>query len=468
VALGLVAAAGVTALATVLPLDGAERPLWRAVGRLHPVLVHFPVALLLVVPLLEWGGRRRPEWRSAAGLLLGLGTVGAYVAVLAGLALAAADGHAGAGVQRHLWGGVAVALVATAAWLARSARRKRLYGLTLAGTVGVLGWAAHQGGNLTHGEYYLTEGLPANVRRALRLPEPPVPETYAADTVYGAAVHPVLERYCFSCHGPAKQKGSYRMDTFAALLAGGQSGLAAIEPGQADRGELLRRLALPVSDKKAMPPQGQPRPKEAELKLLRWWIAQGARRGQTLAEAAVDPEFAALLAAARPADAPAIELPKVGDFTAHREEFARLAKELDVILTPVSKRPGDGLWLKPRQPTAFDPAALARLAPLAPFVVELDLGGTRIDDTGLAVLAGWRALERLGLERTAVTGSGLGTLAELPRLERLNLSGSALTDAGLSTLVKLRPLRRLYTAGSPVTPAGLDAFRATRPDCVAP
>lgn len=466
---GFLALGGIMALALRLELDGNAHPAWRAFGRLHPLVVHFPIALLLLVPLLDLGARYCPPWRPAAGLLLLLGTGGAYLAVLAGLALADADGHTGGGLTRHLWGGVGVAVGATVACVLRDGKWPRASVLTTWGTALVLGWAAHQGGNLTHGDYYLTEGLPSGLKRALRIADPPPPETYPSDTVYGAAVHPLLERYCFACHGPQKQKGNYRMDAFALLLAGGQSGKPVILAGAPEKSDLLRRLLLPATDRQAMPPSGQPHPKESDIKLLRWWIGLGAARDLTLGEAQRrDPQALQILRAAMP-DAEEIYLPPAPDYTPLAGEIDRLASELGLALVPRSQRPGDGLILRPRNREGkFDDQALARLAPVAAFIVEAELGGTGIDDAGIDHLLAFKNLARLGLEGTKVSGMTLDHLAALVHLEAINLCDSALSDDGLMKLATLKSVRKIYSQGSQASAAGLTRLRAARPDCEAP
>ena len=403
-------------------------------------------------------------------MLLSLGALGAYVAVGAGLALAYADGQNGPLLNSHLQGGVVVAAGATVAWMLQGGRWPRAYVFMTFFTAAVLGWAAHQGGSLTHGEYYLTEGLPPAVRRTLRLAEPPVPEVYPPDTVMGAAIRPMIERNCISCHGPAKQKGNYRMDSFALLLAGGSSGQRAIVPGDIAHSEMLRRLHLPRSDKKAMPPEGQPRPVESEIKLLEWWIAQGASRDLTLAAAVGrDPAFSDLFRAAPSPGAGEVYLPRVGDYAPLAGKISEFTRETGSVLVPLSKRAGDGLILRTRNhESAFDGASLARLAPLAPFIVEAELAGTPITDADLAGLKGFIHLTRLDLARTTVTGTTLDALAALPELTSINLCDSALNDDGLARLATLKPLRRLYVAGSAVTPAGLARFHEMRPDCETP
>jgi uncharacterized membrane protein len=465
---GVIAAGAVGVFASLIPLDGEARSEWRMWGRLHPLLVHFPVALLMLVPLLELGGRRWLAWRESALVILRIGVVGALCAVLAGLALVQADGHEGAGVERHLWGGVGVALGATMAWIARELAMVRVYPAVLLVTVCMLGWAAHQGGNLTHGQYYLTEGLPPEIRKVLRIPEPPVPEEYAKDTVYGAAVFPVLNQYCLSCHGPSKQKGNYRMDTFALMIAGGQSELLAVKAGRPNESELLRRMLLPIADKKAMPPQGQPRPSEANIALLKWWIANGASRELSLREATQsDPQLLAVLQAVQPGIAS--EIPKVGDYSASWNEIQQLAQRLDVHLVPISKRAGDGLILRTRnREQKVTNQTIELLRPAAQFIVEAELAGTAIDDEGILYLREFKNLERLSLERTAITGSSLKSLAGLAKLSTLNLNETALTDSGLGEVAALPNLRRLYVANSGVSEEAIASLIAIRPDCELP
>ena len=53
--------------AWLLPPDGQEHGgLLRLLGRSHPLLVHFPIVLLLLVPAFEWAGVRsdlsEPGW----------------------------------------------------------------------------------------------------------------------------------------------------------------------------------------------------------------------------------------------------------------------------------------------------------------------------------------------------------------------------------------------------------------------
>ncbi|GDY10073.1 hypothetical protein LBMAG52_35590 [Planctomycetia bacterium] len=86
---------------------------------------------------------------------------------------------------------------------------------------------------------------------------------------------------------------------------------------------------------------------------------------------------------------------------------------------------------------------------------SLTLHDARIDDAGLAGLAGCAALRRLELNGVPVTDSGLVHLRELTHLEELNLTGTRTSDAGLAHLKRLVRLRRLSFNGTSISLGGV-------------
>ena len=56
-------------------------------------------------------------------------------------------------------------------------------------------------------------------------------------------VRPILERSCFVCHGPEKQKSGYRLDIRDNALRGGDTGKAAIIPHNAKSSPLIRYVS---------------------------------------------------------------------------------------------------------------------------------------------------------------------------------------------------------------------------------
>lgn len=87
-------------------------------------------------------------------------------------------------------------------------------------------------------------------------------------------IRPLVQAHCQGCHQPAKPQGDYVMTTYEQLIKGGESGDAAVVPGQPDDSYLIDQIT-PVDGEAAMP-QGKPPLSADELKLFRTWIAQGA------------------------------------------------------------------------------------------------------------------------------------------------------------------------------------------------
>ncbi len=112
--------------------------------------------------------------------------------------------------------------------------------------------------------------------------------------------------------------------------------------------------------------------------------------------------------------------------------------------------------------TALNDEGLATVKVL-PKVVQLDLKDTQITDAGLANLAGIATLNRLHLEKTKITDAGLAHLKDLANLEYLNLYGTAVTDAGLEHLKALKNLKKLYVWQSQVTDAGIAKLKEALP-----
>lgn len=89
-----------------------------------------------------------------------------------------------------------------------------------------------------------------------------------------AAVEPLLQDRCSSCHEPNDKKGGLDVTTFAAMRAGGGSGKT-ITPGEPEQSRLY--LMVTMQERPFMPKGEDPLPAEQQ-QLLRTWIEQGPAR----------------------------------------------------------------------------------------------------------------------------------------------------------------------------------------------
>lgn len=91
---------------------------------------------------------------------------------------------------------------------------------------------------------------------------------------FGRDVRPVFESHCYECHGPDRQKASFRLDLRDAAMRGGNEG-AAIVPGRPEESPLTAHVTAPAGDEMRMPPEG-PGLAESEVATLKRWIEAGA------------------------------------------------------------------------------------------------------------------------------------------------------------------------------------------------
>jgi uncharacterized membrane protein len=271
------------------PPDGIERAdLLQFFGRFHPLAVHFPIAVLLLVPLFEILGRKRnsPFLLASVDLLLMVAVCGAITAAALGWCLARGGGYSGPLVQQHMWGG---ALVAGAAWLcwwqrSRADATPRFYGILLVMTVGLVSFTGYRGGQLSHGANHLTQFMPSPLRKLLGASGVDNDGTKRAEespaTFYGARIQPLFEGHCVTCHGQSKHKAGLRLDSYAAAMRGGKHG-PVIKPGDLKGSELFHRITLPPSDDDFMPADNKRPLSVNDVKLIEAWISSGASRTLT-------------------------------------------------------------------------------------------------------------------------------------------------------------------------------------------
>ncbi|MCA9198200.1 MAG: hypothetical protein KDA87_11705, partial [Planctomycetales bacterium] len=95
-----------------------------------------------------------------------------------------------------------------------------------------------------------------------------------SDVSYWHDVRPIFQAHCQGCHQPAKSRGDYIMTSYSAMLAGGESGDAAIVPHDPDASYLLSLIA--VSDGTAEMPKDADPLSASQIQTIRQWIEQGA------------------------------------------------------------------------------------------------------------------------------------------------------------------------------------------------
>jgi uncharacterized membrane protein len=255
-------------------------------GRLHPMVVHFPIVLLITALVFEgidrW--RKTDSFHQTIRLLVLGGMVSSILSVAFGLLLASSGEYAEEQVFRHRWTGIFTALFSIVTMIAYQVHRARLAFVLLIISVMSVILSGHLGADITHGEGYLIGGLnDASVGEADGYEEfshgvflTSLKAPLSEDQVQGLnlRVRSILAHNCYSCHGAGKVKGMLRLDSREAIMEGGEHGVVLVD-GKPEESEIIRRITLPRGHKEAMPVKGKALTAE-EVDVIRQWIKFGS------------------------------------------------------------------------------------------------------------------------------------------------------------------------------------------------
>lgn len=454
-------------------------------GHFHPVVVHLPIGMLVVafiMELLVWRNPPLSVLHPAIAVCLLAGCISAILSCVVGWFLSQEGGYEEGTLAFHQWLGIGVAILSGLCWWIkrRSMMQPALVkwfrtaiGLLLV----LLTLAGHLGGNMTHGEDYLTAGLPQPVAGWLGIDKKsgdttavvrkPIADIQAA-VVYTDLVTPVFQEKCYSCHSSKKVKGGLRMDEVALLMKGGKHG-AVILAGDVSGSELMKRLMLPKEDDKRMPPKDQPELTDHELALIRWWVQTGADTKKKVSELAPDSATLVQLHAfeegGKGSDTgTSIALSPVFSSTVPAPDPAAIQalEKLGVLVAPVARNQ-HLLEVSCVNAPAFGDEQAKLLTKLADNIVWLKLDHTRVTDAAMASVGQLKHLVRLNVSGTAVSSTGIAAFKELSYLEYLNLTATKVDDAGLRTLATLPVIQHIYCWQSLISAKGVALFRQEKP-----
>ncbi|MBL7761886.1 MAG: chitobiase/beta-hexosaminidase C-terminal domain-containing protein [Chitinophagaceae bacterium] len=411
-------------------------PSWLQVfGRMHPLLVHFPIVIILVyfgcVFLITKKFQQEKWYGNMMDIILLLSSVTAVLSALMGLFLSKEAGYDLDALAIHKWTGAFTSFGLFLIYAFKSGiRRMPLLNYILAfGICLIVVLAGHFGGNITHGENYLLAPVTPEKKRVIAAFEDAI--------VYKDMVEPILESKCMSCHNSNKAKGELIMETKELLLKGGKEGKL-WDSTKADLGLMMERIHLPENEKKHMPPAGKPQLTNEEIVVLYSWIKSGA-------------DFEKKVADLLPTDTlHAIALKTLKQSTDEQYDFAaaddkeiqKLSNNNRVITPLFLNSPALAVNFYNKQ--FYDSKQLAELKPLSNQVVELNLDNMPVKDEDLKIIGSFTNLRKLNLNGTAITGATLNELQKIPNLKSVSLSGTAVKAEQLNVLAGLPKLRTVY------------------------
>lgn len=427
-------------------------PSWLAVaGRLHPLLLHFPIVLLIIAFFGSWIPARSTRGNEWLELLRLLAALSAVFTAIAGMLLSLEDEDTGNVLLLHKVGGVVTALLGYLFYAYyrfledRPAVRK---GFTIAAACVIIA-TGHWGATLTHGENYVLEPV-FKFKKKLPPPEKAI--------VFTDIIQPILNNKCASCHNPSKLKGELLLTDAGGVLAGGKSG-ALFKPGDPEMSLLIQRLHLPMNEKKHMPPASKPQLTDAEASLLYAWIKSGAVMDTLLFSLPEQDSFRVLATTYLQPEGPAAP---VYDFKAADDKKIKELNNNYRVIVPLGQgSPALSVNLYGRN--IFSSQSLEELLPLKQQIVEINLAHLPVKDEDVKIISQFANLEKLNLNYTEVSAAGITQLTSLSKLRELMLSGTRITTDALEKVLSNPGLKSVYIWDSGIDSIQLQSLRKAFP-----
>jgi uncharacterized membrane protein len=417
-------------------------------GRLHPVLVHLPIGVLLLACLFLWQSRKDKfaHLQPAINFILLLGMISAILSCITGYILSQTGDYDEDAVNLHQWMGISVAVISIVIYYFRRKNSLHKWQLPLAWLlVALIFITGHLGGSLTHGSDYLTkpiENIFSNdsVMTFKRKPISDVQEAF----VYSDIIKPIFQEKCYSCHSSIRQKGKLRLDDSVTIMKGGKDG-SVIVSGKSNESELIKRIMLPREDEHHMAPKEKPQLTESEISLLRWWIDNDVSFSEKVRQIPQAEKIKSSLLSLQNDNEekkPNDDVPQKPVEKADENALQKL-RDKGIIVEPVAQN-NNYLFANFVTASNISDKEISLLLPIKKQLIWLNLNNTKITDSALSVLAQCDDLIKLQLAHTNITDKGIGHLKELKQLHLLNIVGTKITMGGITQLKELKNLQSLY------------------------
>ncbi len=446
-------------MATLLMIDFVQ-----LIGRLHPLLVHLPIGILLFAALLRLFLKQAKldSINNAITIALFWGTIGAIGSVITGYLLSQSGEYDESLISSHQWFGISVAFFSAVGYYLQKKHHAhtKIFMVLLVVLIFITG---HLGGSLTHGSDYLTD-VALNSSTENIVTRKPIANIEEA-ILYTDIIKPILQANCYDCHGPNKQKAKLRLDLPDYILKGSKDGKI-IDSKNVDECAFIKRLFLPLDNKDHMPPKEKPQLSKQDLDLLKWWVSSGSDFTQKVKEinqpATIKPLLLALQTGSIVEKVETTFIPSTS-VSAADPAVVKEIQSNGIAVFPVYQT-SNYLSVNFLAVDTFSSKSLSILTPISKQLIWLKLSNTPIADQDIKIIAELSSLTRLSLDRTSISDAGLAFLKNSSSLEYLNLVGTKVTINGLKQLTGLKNLKQIYLFQSGISAEQLKELKNVFPN----
>jgi uncharacterized membrane protein len=450
----LVAFAGLIFLLFVLVFENSlSLPAWvQVIGRMHPLLLHFPIVLLLL-SLFSFWIPEEPSLDKAWELIRLFAALTAVATAIMGMFLSMGEASKGDLISYHKWAGVGTAVLSWILYAYHSSisRKKNTGKAVSVFAVVLLLVTGHWGAGLTHGENFVTGPLHISDKPTINPAEA---------KIFPDVINIIIKDKCGNCHQASNQKGGLSLVDSLSMSRGGKTGPALVS-GNLEKSLLLVRIHLPVPDKKHMPIADKPQLTEEEINLLEAWIKAGAPFQQKLQARNVTDSLRIL---AEAYIAPYIQKQNEEhfDFTAaSTATIEKLTNNYRVIKELGKNSPALAVSFYGK--AMYNGEKLKELEPLSKQIIHLNLARMPVTDEQVNWISKLPNLRRLNLNYADISDASMQKLAGMQKLELVSVAGTAVSVKGLNSLLANKNLKEIYVWDSKIKSEEAEAAQKKYP-----
>lgn len=412
-------------------------------GRFHPLFVHLPIGAVLLAFVIEVLFRKKHFYsRQSVYLLLVMGFVFGLISAITGYFLSTEGGYGEIAISNHQWAGILFSVLLLSVLIFRNTK---LYKPLFIITVICLFITGHLGGNLTHGDAYLTSHMPDEMKTLFGVEtDEYVLEPVSSDEalLYEHIVYPILHKKCVSCHNANKKKGELDMRNFSNLLKGGEGGIVLIS-GNAEESEMIIRIKLDPHHEETMPPDGKERITDEELKIITYWINHDMKTNTLIDSLQMEDDLRAEIEFRIPVKKEINPVFLKGIKEAKKRSVQILEDEgFNVVPIEVNSPFLQVAYLDRVQPISED--AKKALVEISEQLVWLDISGAKNNTNDWSFLLKLKNLTHLDVSDTAVDNEVIKNLNKHLFLEMISLFQTNVTAESVYPLITSTQLKKLY------------------------
>jgi uncharacterized membrane protein/mono/diheme cytochrome c family protein len=415
-------------------------------GKFHPLLVHLPIGFLFLAILLKLIDYKWPKQAITDVLptIVFLSFISSIFTCITGYLLHSSGGYEQELVEKHQWLGIALTILTGIIYFWKST--SIINGVLWVILAVLLGITGHLGGSITHGEDFLSFKTTEKQNT-----KPAIADIQNAK-IYEQIINPILTEKCIVCHSTKKQKGDLRLDEQSFISKGGKNG-ACIIAGSSTESLLSKRILLDPKEEKHMPPKGKPQLSEAEIKLINWWINEGANFKKLVKEVNQPENLKNTLLALQDFNKD-IQNKTIPDKAVNEGDANAInsLKNLGVLVIPVGLN-SNYLSVNLSGNKKIKAKDLELLLKLKDQIVWIKAADLQLGDSLTSIIGQLYNTTLLHLNGSNVNDNNLNNITKLNKLVSLNLTNTGITEKGVLALKNLASLNSLFLFNTKIKPS---------------